>query len=350
MINSATGDIMKADVDAVINTVNTVGVMGKGLALQFKRRYPENFKAYKRACDLGTVEIGRMFVTETHQLTGPRLIVNFPTKKHWRADSRVEYIREGLEDLVRVIRERNIQSIAVPPLGSGNGGLNWSEVRPLVEDALAPIEGLRVEIFDPVKGHFTVQKSESVRMSNSVALLVSLLLAYSKQRHAAEPWEDARGASHLEIQKLMYFAARFVPEMKLKFAQGSYGPYSDAVRAMLSHIEGTFVDGYGDGNDKVLDLVPVQVTDEGRAALREFRPVKYEPAQFTNAVEGVLKLIEGFEGAYPLELLASVDWACSVLGTDDPDQVTQYVQGWTERKGRMFTDSHVRTALEHLAA
>lgn len=350
MINSATGDIMKAEVDAVINTVNTVGVMGKGLALQFKRRYPENFKAYKRACDLDEVEIGRMFVTETHQLTGPRLIINFPTKKHWRADSRVEYIREGLKDLVRVIREREIRSIAVPPLGSGNGGLDWREVRPLVEAALAPIENLRVEIFDPVKGHFAVQKSESVRMSNSVALLVSLLLAYSKQRHAAEPWEDARGASHLEIQKLMYFAARFVPEMRLKFAQGSYGPYSDAVRAMLTHIEGTFTEGYGDGNDRVLELVPVRVTDEGAAALRQFRPEKYDPAQFDRAVKGVLRLIEGFEGAYPLELLASVDWARSTLGTDDPDEVTKYVQGWTERKGRMFTESHVHTALEHLAA
>lgn len=350
MINSATGDILKADVDAVVNTVNTVGVMGKGLALQFKRRYPENFKAYKRACDSGDVEVGRMFVTETHELRGPRLIINFPTKKHWRADSRIEYIEAGLRDLVRVIEERRIQSIAIPPLGAGNGGLDWREVRPLVEGALAPIEGLRVEIFDPVKAHFAVQKSESVRMSNSVALLVSLMLAYSKQRHSAEPWEDVQGVSHLEVQKLMYFASRFVPEMKLRFNQGPYGPYSDAVRAMLSHIEGTFVEGFGDGNDRVLDLVPIRVTEEGKAALRDFRPVNYEPAQFTSAVEGVLRIVEGFEGAYPLELLASVDWARSSLATDDANAVGPYVQNWTERKGRMFTDNHIHTALTHLVA
>lgn len=349
MINSATGDILKADVDAVVNTVNTVGVMGKGLALQFKRRYAENFKAYKRACDASEVEIGRMFVTKTYELTGPRLIINFPTKKHWRGDSRIEYIREGLVDLVRVIDEENITSIAIPPLGSGNGNLEWDTVRPLVERALSPIEGLRVEIFDPVKAHFAVQKAERVNMSNSVALLVSLILAYSAQRHAAEPWEDRRGVSHLEIQKLMYFASRFVPAMKLQFVRGPYGPYSDQVRAMLSHIEGTFVEGFGDGNDKVLELVPVKVTDEGKAALREFTPVNYEPAQFTEAVTGVLRLIEGFEGAYPLELLSSVEWARADLASNDKAEVAKYVQKWTERKGRLFTDSHIRTALEHLA-
>lgn len=348
MIRSATGDILKADVDAVINTVNTVGVMGKGLALQFKRRYPENFKLYKRACDAGDVTIGRMFVTETHEITGPRWIINFPTKKHWRADSEVEYIRDGLEDLVRVIRDNNIRSVAVPPLGSGNGGLNWSQVRPLVESALSVVTNLRVEIFDPVKAHFAVQPSESVRMSNSVALLVSLMVGYSQQRHAAEPWEDAHGASHLEIQKLMYFAAKFVPQMKLRFEQGPYGPYSDAVRAMLTHIEGTFVDGFGDGNDRVLDLVPIRVTEAGVAALADFKPAKIEPHQFDSAVASVLSLVEGFEGAYPLELLASVDWAREELSTDVVEEVAPYVQGWTERKGRMFTDVHINTALGHL--
>ncbi|MCK8608519.1 macro domain-containing protein [Agromyces sp. C10] len=350
MINSATGDILKADVEAVVNTVNTVGVMGKGLALQFKRRYPENFKAYKRACDAGEVQIGRMFVTETHELSGPRLIINFPTKKHWRADSRMEYVREGLKDLVRVIQEHRISSIAIPPLGSGNGGLDWGKVRPLVEAALGPIPALRVEIFDPVNAHFGVAKPESVRMTNSVALLLSLMLAYSKQRSSAEPWEDDQGVSHLEVQKLMYFASRFVPEMKLRFAQGTYGPYSDAVRAMLAHIEGAYVEGFGDGNDRVLNLVPIRVTDEGRAALRAFRPQEYAPERFREAVEGVLRIVEGFEGAYPLELLSSVDWARSSIASDDDGEIVRFVQGWTKRKGRMFTGAHITTALEHLAA
>lgn len=349
MIHSATGDILRANVDAVVNTVNTVGVMGKGLALQFKRRYPDNFKAYKQACDSGEVEIGRMFVTETGELSGPRLIINFPTKKHWRVDSRIEYIRTGLEDLVRVVKELGITSIAIPPLGSGNGGLDWSEVRPLVESALATVPELRVEIFDPSEGHFSVQQSESVRMTNSVALLLSLMLSYASVRQSVEPWEDDRGVSHLEVQKLMYFAARFVPEMKLRFTQGTYGPYSDPVRAMLSHIEGTFVEGHGDGNDRVLDLVPIRVTEVGKERLQQFRPESYSPEDFDLVVEGVLRTIEGFEGAYPLELLASVDWARAALRTNDAEQVTQYVQSWTKRKGRMFTETHIHTALERLA-
>jgi len=211
MITFATGDILKADVDAVVNTVNTVGVMGKGLALQFKRRYPDNFTMYKRACDAGDVQVGEMFVTQTHQLSGPRLIVNFPTKKHWRADSRLEYIREGLKDLVRVIREESITSIAIPPLGAGNGGLNWMEVRPLVEAVLADLDDVRVEIFEPVRKHFILAPSAPPNLTNSRALILALMLGYARRRQAAEPWEEARGASHLEVQKLMYFACDAAP-------------------------------------------------------------------------------------------------------------------------------------------
>src|SRR5579884_1817745 len=127
------GDLLSQNVDAVVNTVNTVGVMGKGVALQFKRRWPENFRAYERASKQGDVQIGKMFIYDAGRLLTPRYIINFPTKVHWRSPSKLEYIREGLEDLVSQIRRLNIESIAMPPLGCGNGGLDWEDVRPLIE-------------------------------------------------------------------------------------------------------------------------------------------------------------------------------------------------------------------------
>lgn len=349
MITTAEGDILQADVDAVVNTVNTVGIMGKGLALQFKRRYPDNFAAYKRACDAGEVNVGTMFVTRTHQLAGPRLIVNFPTKKHWRGDSRLEWIRAGLQDLVRVIREENITSIAIPPLGAGNGGLDWQDVRPLVEAALSELDGVQIEVFDPVKRHFSVAPSKAPNLTNSRALILALMLGYARRRQAAEPWEEARGASHLEIQKLMFFASKLLPEMPLKFAQGTYGPYSDIVRIMLQELEGSYVSGFGDGNDRVLELQPVEVTDAGIAELSKFAPSGDDPEKFNRTIDGVLNHIFGFEGAYPIELLASVEWAADRLGTTDPERVTDYVQKWTERKGRLFTRDHIVTALDRVA-
>lgn len=133
MIEYTSGNILQCEADALVNTVNCVGVMGRGIALQFKHAYPENFKAYAAACQRKAVQPGRMFVFDTGQLTPPRFIVNFPTKRHWRGKSRIEDIESGLADLVKVIREKDIRSIAIPPLGSGLGGLDWNDVRPRIE-------------------------------------------------------------------------------------------------------------------------------------------------------------------------------------------------------------------------
>jgi O-acetyl-ADP-ribose deacetylase (regulator of RNase III) len=135
MIKYTRGNLLESKAEALVNTVNTVGVMGKGVALMFKSAYPENFKAYEAACRRNEVKVGHMFVTERQAMLGPKWIINFPTKQHWRGKSKMEWIEAGLEDLKRVIAEKNIHSIAIPPLGSGNGGLNWLEVRARIEAA-----------------------------------------------------------------------------------------------------------------------------------------------------------------------------------------------------------------------
>jgi O-acetyl-ADP-ribose deacetylase (regulator of RNase III) len=148
-IIEASGDLLQADADALVNPVNTVGVMGKGLALQFKQAFPENYAAYAAACRRGEVQPGRMFITDTNTLAGPRCLINFPTKRDWRAKSRMEDISSGLLALVAEVRERGLRSLAIPPLGCGNGGLDWEKVRPLIESAFASLPDVQVLLFPP---------------------------------------------------------------------------------------------------------------------------------------------------------------------------------------------------------
>jgi O-acetyl-ADP-ribose deacetylase (regulator of RNase III) len=152
MIVFTEGNLLKAKTEALVNTVNTVGVMGKGIALMFKEAFPENFRAYAAACLKSEIKVGRVFVTERQDwVDGPKWIINFPTKQHWRNPSKIEWIKEGLQDLLRVIREHEIKSIALPPLGCGNGGLDWKDVRPLIQSSLGSLEDVRVIVYEPTE-------------------------------------------------------------------------------------------------------------------------------------------------------------------------------------------------------
>ena len=178
MIEHKTGDIFDEDVEALVNSVNCVGVMGRGIALQFKEQFPGNFKAYAAACKREEVKPGRMFVYESGQVINPRYIINFPTKRHWRGKSRMEDIEAGLDALAQEIRERNIRSIAVPPLGSNLGGLSWDDVRPRVEAALGDLDNLTVLLFEPGGGPAEDRPNRSTktpRMTRGRAARVSLM-------------------------------------------------------------------------------------------------------------------------------------------------------------------------------
>lgn len=348
-VEKATGDLLAADVEALVNTVNCVGVMGKGIALQFKRRFPAVFKEYAAACKRGEIQIGRMQVVPTGLLDGPQWVINFPTKKHWRSPSRLEYVQSGLDDLRRVLVDYGIRSVAVPPLGAGNGGLDWSDVQPLIQTALQDLEGVRVVIYQPSDGSRAVVAPEAIRMTWGRALLITLLERYVAQREIAEPWEDQRGASHLEIQKLMYFAELLEPKLDLRFEQGRYGPYSERVRHLLQGMEGAYTIGLGDGADRVLDLNPIAPTERGIAEAKHFR----ESGRYAHVgalVERVMALVEGFEGPYGVELLASADWVCRRQEAEDVDRATTLVREWSHRKGRLFTEHHVGRAMEHLVS
>lgn len=149
-IEVASDDIFESGCEAFVNTVNTVGTMGKGLAEAFKVRYPANFEAYRIACENGAVTTGRMFVTEHFDMFGPRWLINFPTKQHWSYPSRMEWIESGLVDLAATMERLHISSIAIPALGCSNGGLRWADVRPRIEEVIGPLPGCHAKLYPPL--------------------------------------------------------------------------------------------------------------------------------------------------------------------------------------------------------
>jgi O-acetyl-ADP-ribose deacetylase (regulator of RNase III) len=340
VITRSQGNLLQADVDALVNTVNTVGVMGKGIALQFKRAFPAMFKDYARAAKGGELQLGSMHVWATGQLTGPRFVINFPTKGHWKASSRLVDVERGLDDLVRVIREKGIRSVAVPPLGCGNGGLDWSLVEPLIRAKLEPLADVEVLLFPPAgaPNAASMPTAEAAsRMSAGRAALIGLLSSYS--RHAlAEP-------SLIEAQKLMYFLQLAGEPLRLEFQGHHYGPYADNLRHVLREVEGHYLSGFGDGATPVQQAEPLTLLPGAADAAR---PVLEQHPETRERIDRVLDLIEGFESAYSLELLAIVHWLLDHERARDLEAVIAAVQAWSPRKGRMFTPEHIRIAVETL--
>jgi O-acetyl-ADP-ribose deacetylase (regulator of RNase III) len=322
--------------------------MGKGIALQFKRRYPDNFKQYAKACERGEVQLGRMFVVDLHSVSGPRYIINFPTKKHWKSRSRLTDIESGLHDLVRVIQDLGIRSIAVPPLGAGNGGLSWSDVEPLITNTLGGRADTEVELFTPSNAARQLAPNP-LKMTWGRAATIRLIQEYVRQRLAVEPWEPVTGASHLEIQKLMYFARVFAPELRLKFERGMYGPYSEQVRHLIQEMEAVYLRGFGDGSAPVQRLEPIEPTESGiEEARRYIEDSNAGKDVGDRIIAPVMKIITGFEGPYSIELLASTHWVATNEGCRTPSEAWSAIQKWTPRKSRLFTEEHVAAAWRKL--
>ncbi|MDE0261545.1 MAG: macro domain-containing protein [Bryobacterales bacterium] len=325
MIRSKTGDILAEESEALVNTVNCVGVMGRGIALQFKKAFPENFRDYAAACERGEVQLGRMFVFETGRLSNPRYIINFPTKQHWRGSSRIEDIQAGLKDLTAVIRERRIRSIALPPLGSGLGGLEWGDVRPRIEEALRDLNDLDVVVFEPTGRLATeklVQTRQAPRMTPGRAALVGLMERYLNG--LLDPF-----VTLLEVHKLMYFMQVSGQRLRLRYTKGPYGPYAENLRHVLNAVEGHFISGYRDGGDepdKRLELVRSAIEDAARVLRRSPRT----KARF----DRVVKLVDGFESGFGLELLSTVHWVVEHETPESRDDLVALTYAWNDRKKR----------------
>ncbi|MGC4076652.1 MAG: macro domain-containing protein [Rubrivivax sp.] len=338
MIKLTQGDLLKQDdVDAIVNTVNCVGVMGKGIALQFKNKWPDNFDAYAAACKAGLVRPGRMFVFDSGGLVKPNFIVNFPTKDHWRGSSDIAFIRDGLVDLVSQVRRLGIRSIAVPPLGCGNGGLDWREVRPLIEAAFADVPDVEVRLFEP--GAAPQPKSMEVRtrrprMTPGRAAIVKMLDTYRGLNY---------GLSRIEVQKLAYFLQEAGGPLGLQFVKHHYGPYSDPLRHALNKMEGHYIRGMGDGTVEA----EIEPTEDALAEAEAF--IAAQHSDLAEQVARVGRLIDGYQSSYGMELLASVHWvATREEGVTSPDDALAAVQAWNDRKRRLMKREHVAAAWQRL--
>ncbi|MCY4132147.1 MAG: macro domain-containing protein [Nitrospira sp.] len=339
MIEYKTGDILSEEAEALVNSVNCVGVMGRGIALQFKKAFPANYNAYVARCKRNEMKPGHVFIFETGQTVLPRYIINFPTKRHWRGKSRIEDIESGLASLTKEIRSHGIRSIAIPPLGSGLGGLNWQEVRARLETALKACEDVKVVIFEPGGGPAddrTNRSSNVPKMTASRAALVGLMDRYLLA--LLDPF-----VTLLEAHKLMYFMQEAGERLQLNYQKAPYGPYAENLRHLLHTIEGHFISGYADGGDapdKQLELVPGAVEDANAFLARH----QATHRRFNKVVD----LIEGFESSFGLELLSTVHWIVMREQAKTVDDVVQHTYAWNVRK-QQFSRRQIDLAIEVLS-
>ena len=351
MMHFTKGNLLDAKVEAVVNTVNTVGVMGKGIALMFKERFPKNYREYVVASKMGAIQIGKMFVSATDELEGPKWVINFPTKKHWRHPTKIEWVREGLAALNKVIRDKHISSIAIPPLGCGNGGLNWSDVRPLIQEYLAELTDVEIIVYEPPQQYQNVAKKKGVeKLTPARALIAEMIRRY---------WVLGIECTLLEAQKLAWFLERVITKMglddplDLRFTADRYGPYANRLMHLLDGLDGSYLHC----DKRIADAGPfdtIWFDDSKRDKLELY--LKSTDAQiYLPAIEAADELIDGFQSPLGLEALATVDWLIAREHTEASlEGIRKGIRNWpagpthAKRKERLFSARLLQLSIERL--
>lgn len=337
MIEIKTGNLLESNAEALVNTVNTVGVMGKGIALQFKNIFPTNYKLYAKACKQGEVQIGKLFITEeTTLLGGRKLIVNFPTKNDWRKPSEYIYIEQGLKALSKIITENQIKSIAIPPLGTGNGGLDWSKVKALIELYLSPLE-CDVQIFQPNAQIQEAMRNERVKLTPARAMLLAILFDLVR---------DGEFVSEFAAEKVAYFLQRFGAKeyFKLDFYPNFYGPYSGKVKRVLYYLNGSYITGYSSMDKKPFEELGLMT--DGETEVIAFLD---ENIQCKEIVEKTKKFLSRYYSPFGLELLSTVDFIKQDKNVSTIEEITEHINQWSNRKSAMFNNpQYLQLAVNHL--
>lgn len=334
MIRLSTGNMFDAPVEALVNTVNLVGVMGKGVALQFKERFMENFELYKEACLHHTIGIGNSLVVDAVWNGRNIKIINFPTKIHWRNPSELRYVEQGLDNLIDLIAKHNIRSIAIPPLGAGNGGLDWQIVKPLILEKLGHLD-CDILLYEP--GHKAVSAKRKVNLTTARAMLI-YMLDQLQQRGI--------DATEFAAVKLIYFMQKFgaQPIFKLNFVQYSYGPYCQAVAHVLHGIDGAYIIGFADMNKKPFE--PFGLIKE---RLPEVRLYVEGDAMSMDTILKTCEFLEDRWDEFNMELLSSVDMLMHDNPEADQEEIYQKLCNWSARKRRLFENRNlVFTAFNHV--
>lgn len=328
MIHFVTGNILDSNADALVNTVNTVGVMGKGIALQFKKQFPYNYKVYKEACKNKSLTIGQLLITEEESLlNGKKIIINFPTKTHWRYPSEYEYIHKGLVALVDAIKKYNISSIAIPPLGSGNGGLDWQRVKKAIITTLEPLN-CEVYLYEPNDAIKEVLDKEKTKLTPARAMMLSVL--YDLVR-------NGELVSEFAAEKVAYFLQRFGAEkyFKLEFKPNFYGPYSGKVRHVLYHLNGSYVMGYSAKDKKPFEELSLLMNTE--SIVKEYLK-KPENEHLNVIVEKTKNFLSGYYAPFGLELLSTVDFIMEEKQINNTENILKELENWSNRKRTLFAN------------
>lgn len=335
MIIYKEGNIFDAHTDAIINTVNLVGVMGKGIALQFKKRFPENFELYKRAIEDNEIDIGKLFITHTPNLFF-KYIINFPTKKHWKNPSQYEYVEKGMQDLIQKIKELKIKSVAIPPLGAGNGKLEWERVKLIIEKYVSQLPDVEFLIYEPQKKFEDINqvKNPKAHLTEHRALLLGAFYAYD---------DGSDSLTLLAAQKIAYFFQRLKQPLRLKYEKGWYGPYAHNLHKVLEVLNGKYI-SFRTENVKPNNVVHLNYERKEEVInyidnLEEDQKIAYYK---------LLAFIKGFETPFSLELLGSVDWVLTEDASLTSAEVLEDIQQWTKRKKKLMKQNHIEVAYQHL--
>ena len=337
MIKYITGNILDSNAQALVNTVNMVGVMGKGIALQFKKAYPDNFKAYEQASQNEEIAVGKMFISrDSNVSSGEKIIINFPTKTDWRKPSEYKYIEDGLDDLISVIETNQIKSISIPPLGAGNGGLNWESVKNIIEKKLSHLS-IEIFVYEPtaqIKEHL---KKERVKLTDARALLLYVLYDLVK---------NGEYVSEFSSEKVCYFLQKFGAKkyFKLEYEANFYGPYSGKVRFVLNAINGSYVMGYSDMDKKPFE--PLTLVADGYDTVKDHIEGNQE---LLDIAKKTIEFLQGFYSDFALELLSSIDYIVMKQKTYESQMVSQKLEEWSDRKHSMFSNpKYIDISLKHL--
>ncbi len=351
MIRYTRGNLLEAQVEALVNTVNTVGIMGKGIALMFKEAFPDNYRLYSAACKREKVQVGEMFITELDGLIGPKWIVNFPTKKHWKNKTDLKWIIDGLADMRCFLQEHNVRSIAIPPLGCGNGGLKWSQVKPEIEKALGNLPDVNIIVYEPTSKYQNVSKHKGVeKLTPARALIIEMIHQYSVL---------GMDCSLLEIQKMAWFLERSIESeilenpLELQFTADMYGPYANRLVHLLDSLDGSYLHC----RKRLADAGPadtIQFDDSKKEYLQQYLDGQ-ECAPYRKALQNACEMIDGFQSPLGLELLATVDWLLKENEYPSTvDGIRQGLKNWPEsksaadRKQRILNDRLIDLALKRL--
>ena len=329
--------MLEADTEAL---VNTVGVMGKGIAIQFKERFPMNFKIYANACKKGDMQVGKMLVVKENTLDGEKLIINFPTKKEWFRMSQYSYIEDGLKDLVNVIEEYNIKSIAIPPLGCGNGGLKWEKVKPLMDKYLSKLNNVIIQIYEPNEAVKELLQKEVLKkevvLTVPRAMLLYALFKYEKLGEVA---------TIFSANKLAYFLQKSGEPMRLQFVPYKYGPYAQAIEKVLYALNGKYLTGMEQLKARAFE--PLQLNYSTLDEVEKFVNINLSEDQ-KQRLERVFIIIDGFETTLSMEILSSAHYLISENPMMTEDELFEKIQDWNEREKNLVTKEYINIAMEHL--